>query len=99
MKNNDNKKISLTLIVLGIIISFFGGSLAYWNWETSTAQRTLVSVQVQGATLTITGENIEHTGMYPTNDCDGEGALIGEVATVTAVNGTASDMETIIRIR
>jgi len=99
MENKDNKKIALTLIVLGIIISFFGGSLAYWNWETSTEQRTLVSVEVQGATLTIEGENIEHTGMYPTNDCDGPGALIGEVATATAVNGTASDMETIIRIR
>lgn len=93
MKNNDNKKIFLTLIALGIIISFFGGSLAYWNWETSTEQRTLVSVNVQGATLTIEGENIEHTGMYATNDCDGPAALIGEVATATAVNETASDMK------
>jgi len=99
MKNNDNKKISLTLIMLGVIISFFGGSLAYWNWESSEEQRTLVSVQVQGATLTIQGENIEHTGMYPTNDCDGPGALIGEVATATAVNGTNSDMEVILKIR
>ena len=99
MKNNDNKKISLTLIVLGLIISFFGGSLAYWNWETSEEQRTLVSVNVKGATLTIEGSNIEHTSMYPTNDCDGEAALIGEVATVTADNETASDMEVILRIR
>ena len=99
MNNEGNRKLALTLIALGIIISFFGGSLAYWNWESSEEQKTLVSVQVQGATLTIQGENIEHTGMYPTNDCDGPGALIGEVATATAVNGTNSDMEVILKIR
>ena len=97
--NKDNKKITLTLIMLGVIISFFGGSLAYWSWQSSESEKTLVSVSVQGATLTIEGGNVEKTGMYPTNDCAGAGAMIGEVATATAVNGTATDMEVLLKIR
>jgi len=97
--NKDNKKITLTLIMLGVIISFFGGSLAYWSWQSNESEKTLVSVSVQGATLTIEGGNVEKTGMYPTNDCDGAGAMIGEVATATAVNGTATDMEVVLKIR
>jgi len=98
-KIKENKKLIISIVIIALIISFFGGSLAYWSWQSSEEEKTLVSVSVQGATLTIEGGNVEKTGMYPTNDCDGVGAMIGEVATATAVNGTNSDMEVILKIR
>ena len=39
-----NKRIIPTLIVLGIIFTVMGGSLAYYNWQTSTSQRTLINI-------------------------------------------------------
>ena len=38
-----NKRIIPTLIVLGIIFTIMGGSLAYYNWQTLTEERTLVT--------------------------------------------------------
>ena len=46
MKLKGNKKLAISLIVMGFILSFFGGSLAYWNWQTSESQNTKVSVTV-----------------------------------------------------
>ena len=99
METKDKKKLVIALVMLGVIITFFGGSLAFWSWQSNESQKTLVSVEVQGAMLTIEGGNVTHNGMYPTNDCDGPGALIGDVATATAVNGTNSNMEVILKIR
>ena len=38
-----NKRIIPTLIVLGIIFTIMGGSLAYYNWQTSSSQQTKVT--------------------------------------------------------
>jgi len=99
MNTKENKKLIISIVIIVLIISIVGGSLAYWSWQSSEEEKTLVSVSVQGATLTIEGGNVEKTGMYPTNDCAGAGAMIGEVATATAVNGTATDMEVLLKIR
>jgi len=46
MKFEGNRKLAITLIMLGIILTFFGSSLAYFNWETSESQKTEVAVTV-----------------------------------------------------
>lgn len=99
-KNNDNKKILLIAAIITLIIVLAGGAtFAYWSWESNAAQKTNVSVTVEGGSLTIVGKNISHTGMYPTNDCDGTGALIGETVTVSAKNDTESPMQAALKIR
>lgn len=99
-KNNDTKKILITLAIVILIIVIIGGAtFAYWSWETNTAQRTNVTVTVEGATLTIVGNNITNTGMYPTTECDGTAALVGDVATVTADNDTESSMQVALKLR
>ena len=37
-----NKKMYLLIAIFAIIFTFFGGSLAYWEWETTSNQRTNV---------------------------------------------------------
>ena len=93
-KKEENKLI-ITIIAVLVIIAIIGGAtFAYWSWETNTEQRTHVTVEVQGATLTIDGTNVTNTSMRPTNDCDGVAALIGE-ATFTATNDTETNMKVI----
>ena len=99
-QKNDNKKILLILaVIILIIVLASGATFSYWAWRTNTSQRTTVNIELKGGTLKIEGNNISSTGMYPTNDCDGNGALIGETVTVTATNDTASSMEAILKIR
>jgi len=99
-KDNDMKKILITLFAVILIIVIIGGAtFAYWSWQTSDAQRTNVNVTVQGATFTIEGNNISSEGMYPTANCNGNGALKGEVATMTVVNSTESPMTAGLKIR
>ena len=38
----NNKKFLFILLLFGLISTFFGGTLAYWEWTTSTAQQTKV---------------------------------------------------------
>jgi len=46
MKNIDNKRLTLSLLVIGLFLTFFGGSLAYFSWITSEEQNTEVAVTV-----------------------------------------------------
>lgn len=99
-KNNDNQKLLVTIIAVALIIAIIGGAtFAYWSWQSNNAQKTNVTVEVEGATFTIVGNNITNTGMYPTADCDGAGALVGDVATVTIVNETESPMTASLKLR
>ena len=99
-KKQNKGKILFTIAIITLIIALIGGAtFAYWAWETNTEQKTNVNVTVRGGSLTIVGENISHTGMYPTNDCDGNGALKGETVTVTATNDTESPMQAALKIR
>ena len=43
----DNKKKITILIILSLIITILGGTLAYWNWQTSSAQDTSVTFTVE----------------------------------------------------
>ena len=99
-KNNETKKIIVISLAIALIIILVGGAtFAYWSWQSNNAQKTNVTVTVKGATFNIVGNNISNTGMYPTNDCDGAGALVGEVATMTVVNETESPMTASLKLR
>ena len=97
-KNKKKNKLLISIIaVVAIILIIAGSTYAYWTWQTATNQQTNVSVTVQGATMTITGNNMTSATLRPTNDCDGAAALIGE-ATVTVVNPTATEMRATPRL-
>ena len=98
MEKKENKKV----LIIGIIILLLllsTGTLAYFFWDVDVENRTEVSLTVQGGYLTISGGNVTKDGMYPTALCGGNGALIGDVATVTAVNATSFDMYVTLRIK
>ena len=42
----NNKKRYLIIGMFAIILTFFGGSLAYWQWETSTEEQTAVNFTI-----------------------------------------------------
>jgi len=46
MDKNDNKKWYLVIAIFGIILTFFGGSLAYWQWTSNEEQKTSVALTV-----------------------------------------------------
>lgn len=105
MKKKENNKLVIALIAVVLIIVIVGGAtFAYWSWSSNDSQKTNVNITVTGATMIIDGNNITNTGMYPTVDCDGDstganGALIGDTATVTVTNDTASPMQASLKIR
>lgn len=99
-KNKETNKLLISIIAVALIIAIIGGAtFAYWSWQSNTDQQTTVNVTVTGGSLTISGGNVTKTGMYPTSDCDGTGALVGGTATVTAVNQTESPMTVKLYIR
>ena len=102
--NGRNKRIITVLVILTIIFTLFGSTLAYLNWQTSEDQRTLVSLKVLGGSLRIVGDGLEsgatevsNIALRPTNDCDGVASLVGE-AVVTAVNETNNSMIAILKL-
>lgn len=99
MNSKDKKNLIMAIVaVLTITLIAVGGTYAYWSWSSSSAQQTNVTVTVKGGSLTITGDNVTSTGMYPTNNCSGSAALIGS-ATVTAKNETATAMTATLKLR
>ncbi len=42
-----NRNILTILLVLTIIFNIMGGSLAYYNWQTSESQKTVVTFTVE----------------------------------------------------
>ena len=42
----DNKYLIPIMLIVGVIIWIMGGTLAYWNWQSSTGQRTEVTFTV-----------------------------------------------------
>ena len=42
-----NRNILTILLVLTIIFSIMGGSLAYYNWQTSESQKTVVTFIIE----------------------------------------------------
>lgn len=112
-KDNDTKKLFITIAIIILIIGIIGGStFSYWRWESANSQKTNVAGTIPtrdqydssgnpiGFVFNIYGGGVATTKtMYPTNDCDGAGALVSEVTTVTAHNPSATDMTVYLALR
>ena len=44
--NGENKKLYILLAIFSIIFTFFGGSLAYWQWNSTNEQKTNIALTV-----------------------------------------------------
>ena len=44
----NNKKILIITMIFGLIIAIIGGTLAYWNWQSTEAQKTVVNFTIEG---------------------------------------------------
>ncbi len=43
-----NKKTLIIVTIFGLIIAIVGGTLAYWRWQSSEAQKTVVNFTIEG---------------------------------------------------
>ncbi len=43
-----NKKTLIIAMIFGLIIAIIGGTLAYWNWQSTEAQKTVVNFTIEG---------------------------------------------------
>ena len=43
-----NKKTLMIIAMFGLIIAIIGGTLAYWNWQSTEAQKTVVNFTIEG---------------------------------------------------
>ena len=43
-----NKKTLILIAMFGLIIAIVGGTLAYWNWQSTEEQKTVVNFTIEG---------------------------------------------------
>ena len=72
-----NRNILTILLVLTIIFTIMGGSLAYYNWQTSEAEKTFVTFTIENefSCSADGGGNITGTNLAPTDSCTGDKAI------------------------
>ena len=81
-----DKKIITILTIFTLIFTFFGGTLAYWNWSTNTAEKTNVTFTVARdfSCAADGGGNISSTdNMLAPADCLNTNYAIQRTVTVT----------------
>jgi len=91
-----NKKTILILIILGIVFTIMGGSLAYYNWQTSSSQQTLVtftatpsfSCSADGGGDITSGQ----VNLVPTRCNDSENAIKRIVTVNTVLNNQGENI-------
>ena len=44
----NNKKTLIIVTIFGLIIAIIGGTLAYWNWQSTEEQKTVVNFTIEG---------------------------------------------------
>ena len=44
----NNKKALIIVTIFGLIIAIVGGTLAYWNWQSTEEQKTVVNFTIEG---------------------------------------------------
>ena len=43
-----NKKTLMILAIFGLVVAIIGGTLAYWNWQSTEEQKTVVNFTIEG---------------------------------------------------
>jgi len=81
-----NKRIVTILMIFTIIFTLMGGTLAYFNWQTNTAQQTSVAFTVKSefSCAADIGGNVSSNDarLIPTDDCTSEDYAIQRTVTV-----------------
>ena len=89
---NNNKYIIPVMLIVGVIIWILGGTLAYWNWQSSTGQKTEVTFTV-GANFSCGadgGGNIMGDKKLAPAECTDTDYAIQRTIT-TYINNSSSD--------
>ena len=88
---NKYYKIGITFMVLAVVFTIMGGTLAYWNWQSSTAQKTEVTFTV-GSNFSCGangGGNLTSNAYFAPTTCDNSTyALKRTITTSITNNGT-----------
>ena len=85
----DNKYLIPVLLIATVIVTIIGGTLAYWNWQTTNAQKTNVTFTI-GANFSCGadgGGNITGTSLAPT-DCTNSTYAIQRTVTTSITNNS-----------
>ena len=86
----DNKYIIPSLIAVAIIMIVIGSTFAYWNWESTNAQKTAVTFTV-GANFSCSadgGGTITNTSYFVPTDCTNSTYAIQRTVKVSTTQGT-----------
>ena len=91
--NMNNKKVLTLIIIVTIIVTILGGTLAYWRWSSTSAQKTNVTFTV-GSNFSCGadgGGNITGTSLAPT-DCTNSTYAIQRTITTSITNNSGEDV-------
>ena len=84
-----DKKVIAIFIVLAVIFTILGGSLAYWSWQSTNAQKTNVTFTV-GANFSCSadgGGTITNTNYFVPTDCTNTTYAIQRTVKVSTTQG------------
>ena len=84
----DNKYLIPIMLIVGVIIWIMGGTLAYWNWQSSTAQKTEVTFTV-GANFSCGangGGNITNSTYFAPTTCTNSTYALKRTITTSITN-------------
>ena len=83
-----DKRIISIFIVLGVIIAILGGTLAYWSWTSTNAQKTNVTFTI-GSNFSCSAEGggtITNTNYFVPTDCTNSTYAIKRTITTSITN-------------
>ena len=84
---DNNKKITI-LMILSVVIALLGGTLAYWNWQSTNEQKTNVTFTVN-STFSCSadgGGNITNSTYFAPTDCTNSTYAIQRTVTTNITN-------------
>ena len=90
--DDKNKKIITVLVVLGIIFTIMGSTLAYWTWQSTNAQKTDITFTVASnfSCGVNGGGNITNSAYFAPTDCTNSTYAIQKTIT-TSITNNGSD--------
>ena len=90
----NSKRVITIIVVLAIVFTILGGSLAYWSWASTNAQKTNVTFTV-GATFSCSangGGNITASNYFAPTDCDNATYAVKREITVNTTSTTTNEI-------
>ena len=85
---NNNKYLIPSLIAIGVIMVVIGSTFAYWNWQSTSSQKTNITFTT-GANFSCSadgGGNITNTNYFVPTDCTNSTYVIKRTITTSITN-------------